>query len=107
MDHDTSCCGWTEELAGANLIREGRIEGEDPAFREQAQSWLAAYPSGWREVDELWHECLQGKGRLAAWLASGSDPSEWRGFPSLHSVLASHPFPNLLSWSIQSRSRAS
>lgn len=80
---------------------------ENPAFREQARNWLAAHPSGWREVDELWQECLQGKGRLAAWLASGEDPSEWRGFPSLHSVLASHPFPNLLSWSIQTRSRAS
>ncbi|HSL83977.1 MAG TPA: hypothetical protein VLF66_14475 [Thermoanaerobaculia bacterium] len=80
---------------------------EDSAFREQAQSWLVAHPSGWREVDELWQECLQGEGRLAAWLASGEDPSKWRGFPSLHTVLASHPFPNLLSWSIRTRSRAS
>ncbi len=80
---------------------------QDPAFREQARSWLAAHPSGWPEVDELWEACLRGEGPLAEWLTSGADPSEWRRYPALHSVVASHPFPTLHSWSIQTRSRAS
>lgn len=80
---------------------------ENPAFREQARGWLASHPSDWREIDELWEECLRGEGVLAAWLTSGNEPSAWRGSPSLHSILASHPFPDLLSWSIRTRSRAS
>ena len=86
---------------GWDLVRE------NPALLEQARSWLEAHPSAWPEVDELWRRCLHGEGPLATWLASGSDPSAWSGVPSLHSALASHPFPDLLSWSIQTRSRAS
>jgi len=80
---------------------------ENPEFLDESRSWLAAHPSRWPEVDELWDECLRGEGPLADWLASDRDPSEWEAFPSLHSVLASHPFPNLLSWSLQKTSRAS
>lgn len=80
---------------------------ENPRFLDESRRWLAEHPSGWPEVDELWTECLQGEGPLADWLASARGPSEWDGFPSLHSLLASHPFPNLISWSIQKMSRAS
>lgn len=80
---------------------------ENPELLDESQSWLAEHPSGWPEVDELWKACLQGEGPLADWLASSRDVSEWDGFPALHSLLASHPFPNLISWSIQKTSRAS
>jgi len=80
---------------------------ENPDLLDESRSWLAAHPSGWPEVDELWREYLQGEGPLEDWLASGRDPSEWHGFPSLHSVLASHPFPDLIRWPIQRTSRAS
>ena len=80
---------------------------ENPDLLDESRRWLAAHPSGWPEVDEIWKQCLQGEGPLADWLASGRDPSEWHDFPSLHSVLASHPFPDLIRWSIQRTSRAS
>ena len=80
---------------------------EDPDLLDESRRWLAAHPSGWPQVDELWQECLHGEGPLADWLTSDRDPSEWHGFPSLHSILASHPFPDLIRWSIQRTSRAS
>lgn len=93
-------------------LREHAIQGwkltqVDPAYRDRARSWLEEHPSGWPEVDRLWEQCLGGEGPLATWLGSGADPSSWKGFPALHSVLASHPFPDLLSWSIRRTSRAS
>jgi hypothetical protein len=53
------------------------------------------------EVDELWLACLEGRGPLAAWLASGADPDAWTHQFALHTMLACHPFPDLRQWSIQ------
>lgn len=87
----------------ARLVRHARLGWEliqdRPEARDRARQWLAQHPSSWREVDRLWKQCLEGEGPLAAWLSSDGDMSDWRGFPALHSVLASHPFPGLLSWS--------
>jgi len=93
-------------------LREHALKGwelsrEHPVFRDRARNWLEAHPSGWPEVDRLWQQCLDGEGPLAAWLDSGAVPSAWQGFPALHSILSSHPFPGLLSWSIRQMSRAS
>jgi hypothetical protein len=92
----------------ADHARRGwRLIQERPEARERARQWLAEHPSAWREVDVLWQECLDGEGLLAAWLAEGSEPGAWRGYPALHSVLASHPFPDLYSWSSRKTSAAS
>lgn len=90
-----------------HALRGWELSREDSAFRDRARSWLNQHPSGWPEVDRLWQQCLEGVGPLAAWLESGADPRAWRGFPALHSILSSHPFPSLFSWSIRTTSRAS
>lgn len=46
-------------------------------------------------------------GAAGAARGRGAVPPAWRTFPALHSVLASHPFPDLLSWAIRRRSRGS
>jgi len=95
----------------ARLVEHGRrawrLMQERPEARDRARRWLAEHPSAWREVDQLWLRCLEGEGPLADWLASGGDPSDWSGSPALHSVLASHPFPDLPVWSSRPTSRAS
>lgn len=59
------------------------------------------------EVDRLWADCLAGTGPLAAWLAEDRPPETWSEPVPLHSVLASHPFPDLILWSIQATSSGS
>lgn len=95
----------------ARLVQHARLGWEliqeRPEARDRARRWLVEHPSAWREIDRLWHQCLEGEGPLAAWLSSGRDASDWHGFPALHSVLASHPFAGVLSWSSRRMSRAS
>jgi len=90
-----------------HALRAWELIRREPETRQRAQIWLEEHPSGWQEVDRLWRDCLDGEGPLADWLASGGDPSTWDRFPALHSVLASHPFPGLLSWSNLPTSHAS
>jgi hypothetical protein len=71
---------------------------EDATVRARAQRWLAAHPTAMADVDALWHQALEGEGVLAAWLLAGADPAAWRADLPLHSVLASHPFPDLPQW---------
>lgn len=67
---------------------------------EAASSWLRAHPSREPEVDSLWLQTLERGGELADWLASGADLERWPlGLPA-HTVLASHPFAALSTWSI-------
>lgn len=70
----------------------------DAAARERARAWLLAHPSRMPDVDALWLEALDGQGPLAAWLGSGATPDTWHHEIALHSVLAGHPFPDLLQW---------
>jgi hypothetical protein len=92
----------------AGHAREGwRLVGTQPEARARAQRWLAEHPSARADVDRLWRECLDGRGPLADWLAAGGEPASWPGSPPLHSILASHPFPDLPRWSIPRTSAAS
>lgn len=80
----------------------------DPGFRRAAAEWLEAHPSGRPEVDVLWAEALNGRGLLGSWLDGGADPSAWsHPTVALHSVLSSHPFPHLSTWSLRPTSAAS
>jgi hypothetical protein len=90
----------TERLA--RLARHGRLGWQrsrgDAAMRERARKWLLAHPSRMPSVDGLWLEALEGLGPLAAWLGSDATPDSWHHDLALHSVLAGHPFPDLLQW---------
>jgi hypothetical protein len=88
--------------------REGwRVIQSEPGARERALRWLAEHPSARPEVDRLWLDCLSGAGLLAEWLASGGRSERWSGSPPLHTVLASHPFPDLKQWSMRAKFRRS
>ncbi len=78
-----------------------------PEVRERAQRWLREHPSARPDIDRLWLEALEGEGPLADWLDAGAILDEWTGSPPLSGILASHPFPDLLTWSILPTSRAS
>lgn len=92
----------------ARHVREGwRLVREHPSARRQAQRWLEEHPSARPDVDRLWLEALDGTGALARWLDDGGILEEWPGSPPLHGVLASHPFPDLLKWSLLPKSLAS
>jgi hypothetical protein len=79
----------------------------EPLARERARRRLIERPSSRPEVDRLWLDCLDGRGPLAAWLAAGGHLAAWPGSPPLHSVLASHPFPDLPQWLIRKKFIAS
>lgn len=90
----------TERLA--RLTRHARRGWQrsrsDAAVRERARSWLLAHPSRLPAVDALWLEALDDRGPLAEWLAADAGPEAWSHDQALHSVLAGHPFPDLLQW---------
>ena len=65
------------------------------------REWSETHPSAMPEVDQLWLDCLEGCGPLAEWLAADAAPESWRHDLPLHSVLAGHPFPDLLRWTFQ------
>lgn len=98
----------TPEARLARLVRHvlrGFTEVErDPARADRALRWLAAHPSAEPEVDDVWRVALTGAGPLVDWRRSGA----W-AHPTLplHTVLASHPFPDLDAWSIHATSPAS
>lgn len=92
----------TPEERLARLTRHAVVGFErarnDAAVRERARAWLLARPSRMPDVDAMWLEALDGRGPLAAWLGSDADPDTWHHDLALHSVLAGHPFPDLLQW---------
>ena len=80
----------------------------DAARAERARSWLVAHPSAEPDVDAIWRLALDGSGPLVDWRRSGSTAETWRHATlPLHTVLASHPFPDLDVWSIHTTSLAS
>lgn len=92
----------------ARHVREGwRLVQDRPGVRDRARRWLEMHPSARPDIDRLWLEALDGTGPLATWLAAGGVLTEWPGSPALHGVLASHPFPDLLQWSILPKSLTS
>ena len=92
----------------ARLVRHARRGfaeiHRDPDRAERARRWLVTHPSHEPAVDALWTDALDGRGDLVRWHVTGV----WDHplFP-LHTVLASHPFPDLDVWSIQPTFRAS
>lgn len=79
----------------------------DGAARDRAREWLAAHPTPMPSVDELWLQALAGQGPLAAWLDDGAHLDAWTSDVPLHSVLSSHPFPDLPQWTEVTTSRGS
>ena len=69
--------------------------------------WLEEHPCGVPEVDALWTKALEGEGPLARWLASDASLDAWNAGLPLRCLLSSHPFPDLLTWSIRATSNAS
>jgi hypothetical protein len=89
----------------ARLVLRGFAEiDRDPARADRARAWLLAHPSAEPAVDALWLDALVGRGPLIAWRTSQT----W-SHPTLplHTVLASHSFPDLDVWSIRETFRAS
>lgn len=97
--------GTTPEQRLARLIRHARIGWQriqhDDAARTRAREWLRAHPSTLPGVDQLWFDCLEGRGPLCDWLGASAAPESWRHDLPLHSVLAGHPFTDLLRWTFQ------
>jgi hypothetical protein len=94
--------GVTPEQRLQRLVRHA-VQGwnrarNDAVVRERARAWLTAHPTAMDGVDSLWFAALDGEGLLASWIEGGADPDDWRGEVALHSVLASHPFPDLPQW---------
>ncbi len=88
--------------------REGfRLTRDDLVRRHRAAAWILAHPSR-KDVDDLWVDALEGRGLLARWLADDLPPEAWvhESIP-LHTILASHPFPDLPQWSIPKTSNRS
>ena len=83
------------------------MTADHPELRRQTLRWLELHPSSWQAIDDLWATALEGRGSLADWLDDGADPETWSLELPLHSVLSSHPFVDLDSWSIRQTFRAS
>ena len=92
----------------ARHARAGYVAARADAQRAaRALGWLSDHPSPNPALDAIWRDCLHGRGPLAAWLASEAPANVWTEAVPLHSLLASHPFPDLALWSIQATFRAS
>lgn len=76
---------------------------EDAYCRRHARESLAQHPSAMPEVDRLWHDCLAGTGELFAWIDASAPAEHWQSPIPLHTVLSSHPFPDLNLWSIRKK----
>lgn len=83
----------------AHVCRGWQVVRADAPSRARSLRWLVEHPSRWPELDRLWASALEGAGPLAAWLETGGREEDWTLALPLHSVLASHPFAPLRSWS--------